>query len=150
LAEEDVLMLDEPSEPMPAWTPDAASAPAGDEPWAAGPAATQTSHTDPSPAPAPTTAEELMPWEMGESATPEAASFAAAAPEPGGGAAAPSAQAGELMPWETAPAAELPAPEVSIPAAVTPPTDDQNGGGAEGEDDEDLEMFRTWLQSLKK
>jgi tetratricopeptide (TPR) repeat protein len=82
----------------------------------------------------------------------------------------------ELMPWEepappqapapvTASAADTPddvfdewfgASEPAAPAAAAPAapgladTQDAEASGTDGEDEDDLEMFRSWLQSLKK
>jgi hypothetical protein len=73
-----------------------------------------------------------MPWEMPS--------------EPASAAASPGE---DSMPWETAPAATQAAPEAEGWSGAG------QGGAAEqqeeaAEDDEDLEMFRSWLQSLKK
>jgi tetratricopeptide (TPR) repeat protein len=115
-------------------------------------------------------AEAPMPWETPAPAVPPAAAASeaspAALPEPpmmpmsSTGSAMPGADATtssagasdvtsdeELMPWETAPAASMAAPETELAATAD---NDDGAAGAEGEDDEDLEMFRSWLQSLKK
>jgi tetratricopeptide (TPR) repeat protein len=106
-------------------------APAGEEMAApaagAAPAEAMPWESTPS-APAAPSMEERMPWEAAPVVEPPAA--AAASNE-------------EAMPWETAPAAELPAPEASVASSGT-------GSEGEVEDDEDLEVFRSWLQSLKK
>ena len=98
-------------------------------------------------------------------------------PPPPPTAASPSASSdAELMPWEEPPAFAAPSP---APVAATPPSGGQDedafdewfgapepvtseaaapvpaentdeGAPAEGEDEDDLEMFRSWLQSLKK
>ncbi len=112
-------------------------------------------------------AAELMPWETAAPAAAEApvAPEAPEAPLPTRVSEAPPV---ELMPWETAPAAMAAAPE-SVPEPTSGGTtegsfaswyDEETGTGTssgasnagedEGDDDEDLEMFRSWLQSLKK
>jgi tetratricopeptide (TPR) repeat protein len=101
---------------------------------------------------------EPMPWEQ---------TSATATPSSAAGPSSAAAES-ELMPWET-PAAEAPAPESGAPTdpmsavdagsgASGAWTDEKSSGaapdsgseGEEGEDDDDLEMFRSWLQSLKK
>jgi tetratricopeptide (TPR) repeat protein len=123
-AGDELLLLDE----TPAAEPVADTV---DEPWSAAPSApaeepmllSDVAYDD-----VPAAPSEPMPWELG--------------------ATAPTVDAGaELMPWETAPAA------APVPAERA---DDGIGAGPSShesdaeEDDEDLEMFRTWLQSLKK
>lgn len=91
---------------------------------------------------------EPLPWEE-----PIAAAPAAPEPEP---APPPAAQAGSNATTSEAAfdawfASGEPEPATPAPAAPeTEPTPAVPEGEAGGEDDDDLEMFRSWLQSLKK
>jgi tetratricopeptide (TPR) repeat protein len=89
--------------------------------------------------------EELMPWEM--SLDLPAADEPAAAPapaEPVGGFSF------EDFFSDPAPAPAPPAPAAPAPEPVAPPAPAPAADAAGGEDDEDLESFQAWLQSLKR
>jgi tetratricopeptide (TPR) repeat protein len=148
----------------PAHEPPAPAAGGEDElmPWETAPSSFGPPAT-PSTAP-----DEAMPWEVPLEQAPPAA------PAQMPSQAAPEPAADDLMPWETAPAAAMTPPEAAeepapwsvadelLPGTSAAGSDWSLGhtggtmpdGGAgqtpEEEDDEDLEMFRSWLQSLKK
>jgi len=124
-----------PPVPPPAWE----SAAPADEPWTQAPA----------PAPAaeePWAAPGSAPGAGTESAPPPATAAAPAAPPVPPPAPTPVARSTRASdnPVEAAFDEWFGAPEPAAPAAPAPQAEE------EGQDDEDLEMFRSWLQSLKK
>lgn len=84
--------------------------------------------------------EELMPWEM--SLDLPAADEPAAAP-------APAEPVGGFS-FEDFFSDPAPAPAPSAPEPVAPPAPEPAAEAPGGEDDEDLESFQAWLQSLKR
>jgi Tfp pilus assembly protein PilF len=139
------------------------SPPASADPWAqqspppppaAEPWAQQTPAADPwaQQTPAPPSAPE--PW-SGPAPTPEpwaAQSEPAPAPPTNTGRGASPVEAAFdawYSPAGETPAAPTPPPAPPAPPAPAPPAAQQEEAAREGED-EDLEMFRSWLQSLKK
>ncbi len=89
-------------------------------------------------------ADEVMPWEMGLELPPVAEAAPAPAPaEPVGGFSFEDFFS-EPAPAPAPPPAPAPQP-VTPPAPAAPAADT-----AAGDDDEDLESFQAWLQSLKR
>jgi tetratricopeptide (TPR) repeat protein len=157
-----------PQQPAPPPQPAAADAwSASDEPWATTPAEPDTpwgvtpaaDTVDPwgasAPAgesalgrPTPPAPEPADPW--GTPAAPAAESAPGAADPWGGGeSAVEPAEAEAFKPW-TPDDLPPPAPSVRQPATAVPPMAVPEPEPDESAEDEDLEMFRSWLQSLKK
>lgn len=167
LLEEDVVGSDSfytQDEDELADDPFAGQPPPPDDPWMAAPA-------DLAPAPAtPAPEQETMPWDVPAPADPvepqqaiappelaraEAPAPAIAVPPAGEAAARRSPLAPQAVPSE----GDSSTPEGAFdewfgpPAAAENPSPAPEGAAAEetpGDDDDDLEMFRSWLQSLKK
>lgn len=112
-----------------AWEPVLAAPEAWDPPPAAPAAPPLTAATVVEPEP--------MPWEEP----------AASAPEPQAGSSATTSEAA-FDAWFASGEPEAATPEPAAPEANAAPAGPE--GEAGGEDDDDLEMFRSWLQSLKK
>ncbi|HEX6693717.1 MAG TPA: tetratricopeptide repeat protein [Longimicrobiales bacterium] len=167
--------LPDPPEAVPPQAPPAASAPAAPAsaaeddlmPWETAPSSfgppatpvrpaedampweTLTQDIAPPPAaPAPPAADDLMPWETAPAAAatpPEASPAFSAADQVAADVPPPWSAADELLPGTGTQNSDW---SMGHAGAALP------GAGAaqspEEEDDEDLEMFRSWLQSLKK
>lgn len=172
-----LLDLEEPWAETPAAPVDIASFELAEDA-APAPAAEPTPSAEPASAGTDAQAEELLPWEV--PADPAAAPQAPAASDAGGGfsfedffsgtpsaPAAPSSGAAEPPPEPPVRAAETPAFIPSFaeptpppvfeapappPAPAAPPAAAAAApqAGGQDEDDEDLESFQAWLQSLKR
>jgi tetratricopeptide (TPR) repeat protein len=146
-----------PAEPQPEAEPEPGVA--EDLPWLTLPevepepkAAPAAEPEPPAPPAAAADPGELFPWELSMEPTPE--------PQPGEGAGArdeTSFSFEEFFPAPTAVPAPPPAPEpepraeTAPPPAPAPPAQPEpQAESTGGEDDEDLESFQAWLQSLKK
>jgi tetratricopeptide (TPR) repeat protein len=90
---------------------------------------------EPAPPSASGSSPNPMPWEE-----------SAAAPPPPPPSGSPTSQGSAFEEWF---AADELAPPATSQTAATPPQSDEEAG-AETDEDDDLEMFRSWLQSLKK
>jgi tetratricopeptide (TPR) repeat protein len=100
-------------------------------------------------------ADAIMPWE--EPASPSMPAAAGPPPAPAPPMSPPPSAAGSKDPVEAAfdewfsAVDPAPAPPSSAPPAEpSAPAQTAAGESPEGDDDDDLEMFRSWLQSLKK
>jgi tetratricopeptide (TPR) repeat protein len=120
------------------------------------------------PAPEPPRGDELMPWDTpfdlaGEANEAPVADRAEPRPEPTveessgfsfedffSGPPAPPAGPAPTPALESAPALEPVFPPEPEPAPAPPQSQAPQSGGQGGDDDEDLESFQAWLQSLKR